>query len=100
MEDKILNAIKEALGSHEAMFVISLDETLVIEDDYQSYNFAFAPRAADHPEYKVTGDRQSLQIDVDEDGELSLIQGEDTQIPLTRENIYCQLYWHEATEAT
>ncbi len=98
-EIKILEAIKEAMGDHVEYFVISLDEVLVIEDDYCSYTFCFAPKESSNAEIIVTGGKHSLRFDIDEDGCIDLILGEDTQTAVTKENIYMQLYWHEVTEA-
>lgn len=99
METKILRKIEVALGSQAKYFDIKIDELLVKEDDYSSYSVSFEPKKVEDQEYNVVGGKHSFQFDIDELDDISLIFGEDTEMEVTAENIYQQLYWHEATEA-
>lgn len=98
MDTLFIRHIKNALGAHIHSFEIRLDEVLNEDEDSYSCTFSFEPKQVEGREYKVTGEKHSLEFCV-YDGDPCLIVGEDTDVEISFGNIYAQLYWLEATEA-
>ena len=57
------------------------------------------PRKIELEGCEVTGEKQFLQFDIDEDGNCQLIVGECVEYDITFGSIYAQLYWGAATKA-
>ena len=97
MNEKIIRAIRSALGSGIHHFEIRFSELLVEDGDYYSATFSFNPNQIENQEFKVVGGIQNIQFDVT-DSDVSIIFGEDDEMEVTALNIYKMLYWSEVTK--
>jgi len=101
IENILLKSIETALGQHWKYFEVEPADIWVNEDNIYSQMFSFKPIDPKSEDSKLVGGIHFLEVMAEDNGEeqeieISLIVGEDTQISLTAGNIYSQLYWCEA----
>lgn len=94
--ERALELFRHAMVSHCKYFDIKQGEVLCDDGNIFSMTIAVSPQY--HPmdwDYELTGQTQFLQLEMDEDGDISLIAGEDDELELSVRNIYALLYWGE-----
>ena len=97
--ERILIAIKEALGIHQEYFDITEGDVLENDEQLFSMTVGIKPKEIDIPDGKITGIQQYLEFNINDDGEMSLIISEFHEVNISAGNIYAALYWGEATKA-
>jgi hypothetical protein len=90
--------VKWKLGNHAKFFDIEYSETLVDSEGYLSFTISITPKPKRMEEYEVNGSTCYLELVQDGNGPWQMIFGEDTERDITLANLYCFLYWCEATE--
>lgn len=95
----IKDEIESALGDHFKYFDIETGEILSDDPEDFSMTISIEPRKIHIPDGEVIGGKYYHQFNIDDEGNISMIFGEDTEIQVTAENIYSALYWCEATKA-
>lgn len=90
--------IKSTLGEQAKYFKINHFEVIEDDDDYHASLFSIEPIKIVTDGVESDGKDCIIQFDIDKsDNSICMIWGEDSEHPVTTENIFKYLYWNEIT---
>lgn len=95
----ILNEVHSQLTESDPFFDVAHSETLVEEEDQLTVLISIEPKSnLEFEDSRVEGKTQHLEFTITDDNDISLIIGEDTEVAVSRGNIFACLYWGEVVK--